>query len=371
MPDAVRLLTAWAEDAARFADVLALQDPSWGARHHPFAGGRLVLCGTGMYVNRALAAGITAPIRPADIEVADQWCRDVGVPLAVDVTRLTTGASRRALEAAGIRPEPSSATAFTWPVGAALPDAPDDIVIRSVSAAALGVALAAPAGAEDKSFANTGEWAKAFTNPAFMEGMTRMMSPEMMQAWMQVMFNPDMVNAMMSSMGDMMDPALFQQWMKAAMNPEMMAAAMKFADPEMMQPMLKVMFSPKMMETMMSLATPEMMETMANFMANPATWEAMTKMADPELMTSMMQTAFSPEMMEAMMKFADPEMMSGYIDMMTDPAFMDQMMKMMDPEMMAQMMAAMFKMSMAMPAAMAKASETMAEKDDAKTDSSD
>ena len=81
-----------------------------------------------------------------------------------------------------------------------------------VSAAALGVALAAPAGAEDKSFANTGEWAKAFTNPAFMEGMTRMMSPEMMQAWMQVMFNPDMVNAMMSSMGDMMDPALFQQW---------------------------------------------------------------------------------------------------------------------------------------------------------------
>lgn len=145
MPDAVRLLTAWAEDAARFADVLALQDPSWGARHHPFAGGRLVLCGTGMYVNRALAAGITAPIRPADIEVADQWCRDVGVPLAVDVTRLTTGASRRALEAAGIRPEPSSATAFTWPVGAALPDAPDDIVIRSVSAAALGEWQAASA----------------------------------------------------------------------------------------------------------------------------------------------------------------------------------------------------------------------------------
>ena len=100
MPDAVRLLTAWAEDAARFADVLALQDPSWGARHHPSAGGRLVLCGTGMYVNRALAAGITAPIRPADIEVADQWCRDVGVPLAVDVTRLTTGASRRAAPSA-------------------------------------------------------------------------------------------------------------------------------------------------------------------------------------------------------------------------------------------------------------------------------
>ena len=68
--------------------------------------------------------------------------------------------------------------------------------------------------------------------------------------------------------------------------------------------------------------------------------------------------------MAAMMKFADPQMMSGYVDMMTDPEFMDAMMKMMDPELMTQMMAAMFKMSMAMPAAMAGAGESLAPKDD-------
>ena len=85
-----------------------------------------------------------------------------------------------------------------------------------VSAIAISVATMGHA-QSDNSYANTTEWAKAFSNPAFVQGMTQMMSPEMMEAWVKIMFNPDMVNAMMSSMGDMMDPELFTQWMNIAM----------------------------------------------------------------------------------------------------------------------------------------------------------
>ena len=52
------VLRTWARDASAFAEVLANQDPSWGSESFSLAGGRAVLCGAGMYVNHAIAAGL-------------------------------------------------------------------------------------------------------------------------------------------------------------------------------------------------------------------------------------------------------------------------------------------------------------------------
>ena len=50
------------------------------------AGGQLVLCGPGLYVNRAIAVGIGAPLRAADIGLIVDRSAAVGVPAAVEVT---------------------------------------------------------------------------------------------------------------------------------------------------------------------------------------------------------------------------------------------------------------------------------------------
>jgi GNAT superfamily N-acetyltransferase len=79
--------------AARNAVALALalsgHDRSWGSETLAVAGGRLVLCGPGMYVNRAMAVGIDPPLRDADIGLIVDRSQAVGVPAAVEVTPAT------------------------------------------------------------------------------------------------------------------------------------------------------------------------------------------------------------------------------------------------------------------------------------------
>jgi hypothetical protein len=77
------VLRAWAENAAAFAEVLADQDPAWGSVSYELAGGWVVLCGPGMFVNRALGVGIGRPLTDAEFDEFTARCADVGVAPAI------------------------------------------------------------------------------------------------------------------------------------------------------------------------------------------------------------------------------------------------------------------------------------------------
>lgn len=100
--DLVRRITkAWALDAARFATTLAEVDPSWGSETFELAGGVVVLCGPGMYVNRAMAVGEAQDLTDDEWTLLEQRSAAVGVPAAVDITGATVPAVREAAQARG------------------------------------------------------------------------------------------------------------------------------------------------------------------------------------------------------------------------------------------------------------------------------
>lgn len=80
-----RITVVGAAAAAVHARVLAGHDRSWGTDVFALAGGQAVLCGPGLYVNRALAVGLTQPIDAADLELLEERSAVVGVDAAVDV----------------------------------------------------------------------------------------------------------------------------------------------------------------------------------------------------------------------------------------------------------------------------------------------
>jgi GNAT superfamily N-acetyltransferase len=55
------------------------------------AGGHAVLCGPGLYVNRALAVALAGPMVVADFELLERRSAVVGVPPSIDVTPTTDG----------------------------------------------------------------------------------------------------------------------------------------------------------------------------------------------------------------------------------------------------------------------------------------
>ena len=97
----MRVLRTWARDAAAFADVLVEQDPSWGSEHFSLAGGLVVLCGAGMYVNRAMAVGLDGALSEANWRRFEQRCDAVGVRPAFEVSPSTAVHVRTQLSARG------------------------------------------------------------------------------------------------------------------------------------------------------------------------------------------------------------------------------------------------------------------------------
>jgi GNAT superfamily N-acetyltransferase len=87
----IDVLRVWARDAAAFADVLGDQDPSWRSEWFALAGGRVVLCGAGLYVNHALAVGLDGPLTEAAWRTFEQRCAAVGVEPAFEVSPATAG----------------------------------------------------------------------------------------------------------------------------------------------------------------------------------------------------------------------------------------------------------------------------------------
>jgi GNAT superfamily N-acetyltransferase len=95
-----RIARTWALDAAAHARVLATQDPSWGTEVFDLAGGQAVLCGPGLYVNRALAVGLAGPVNGDDFDRLEERSAVVGVAPSVDVVPT---ADRRVTELAAAR----------------------------------------------------------------------------------------------------------------------------------------------------------------------------------------------------------------------------------------------------------------------------
>lgn len=141
-----RVLRTWAEDAAAFTIELARIDPSWGSETFALAGGHMVLCGPGMYVNRALAIGLDDPVADADIELIELRSAAVGVRAAVEITSVTDPTLSARLARRGYVAERSTATLRRGLDDvAALPDPDPGIVVRPAGADLLPVWLSTSA----------------------------------------------------------------------------------------------------------------------------------------------------------------------------------------------------------------------------------
>ena len=117
-----RLEQVSAENAVAFALALSSVDRSWGTETLAVAGGQLVLDGPGLYVNRAIAVGIGAPLRAADIGLIIDRSAAIGVPAAVEVTPATHHDSISELKEHGFAHDSSSdVTALVRPLDE-LPD---------------------------------------------------------------------------------------------------------------------------------------------------------------------------------------------------------------------------------------------------------
>lgn len=95
-----RIAHTWALDSAVHARVLASQDPSWGTEVFELAGGHAVLCGPGLYVNRALAIGLDGPVTADDFDRLEARSAVVGVAPSIEVVPT---AHRSLTEIAGSR----------------------------------------------------------------------------------------------------------------------------------------------------------------------------------------------------------------------------------------------------------------------------
>lgn len=128
-----RLMHAWALDAAAFAEVIAHHDRSWNSQTCELAGGRLVLSGAGLYVNRAIAAGIEPALDDADIDALIERSATVGVPAAIEVSPATDRLTIERLMARGFAPRPESdVSVLTRSTSVPGVDHPDDVVVRPV-----------------------------------------------------------------------------------------------------------------------------------------------------------------------------------------------------------------------------------------------
>lgn len=102
-----RMLRTWAHNAVAQAVALAEADPSWGSRVYSVSGGWLVLSGPGMYVNQALAVGLSGDLTDEDIAFIVDQCQRMGVQPSCEVTSVMSSGSVARLAAHGFVHDPS------------------------------------------------------------------------------------------------------------------------------------------------------------------------------------------------------------------------------------------------------------------------
>jgi GNAT superfamily N-acetyltransferase len=127
------LVHTWALDAAAFARVLAEQDPSWRSEARELAGGWLVLSGAGLYVNRAIGAGVRTALTGREVDVVIARSDAVGVPAAFEVTPWTHPATLDRLSASGFEHDAAhDVQMFVRGTGLPRVERPHGVVTRAV-----------------------------------------------------------------------------------------------------------------------------------------------------------------------------------------------------------------------------------------------
>lgn len=156
-----RLERAWAAREVAFAALLARIDPSYGTEVFPLAGGHAVLCGPGLFVNRAVAVALERPLTDDDLALLEARAAAVGVPAALEVTphtdpstltvagargyRLTSVRTVVAMRLPAANPAPESASPDPGPLRALRvePLGPDDLALwQGLMRAGAGPAVA-------------------------------------------------------------------------------------------------------------------------------------------------------------------------------------------------------------------------------------
>lgn len=131
-PAVAHVERVWAEDNAACASSLRSIDASWGTETFPLAGGRAVLCGAGLYVNVALACGVSVDLDAADLLLLEARSAAVGVSAAIELTPASTASTRQAVEARGYRRV--GETSAVWREVADVASDGDDFSVRVVDA---------------------------------------------------------------------------------------------------------------------------------------------------------------------------------------------------------------------------------------------
>ncbi|MDG2218159.1 MAG: GNAT family N-acetyltransferase [Acidimicrobiales bacterium] len=85
----VEIERIWTEDARQLADAVANLDSSWGTTVFDLVDGAAVLCGPGLYVNRALGLGLESYPNDGDIDLLESRSAVVGVRPCVEVCDAT------------------------------------------------------------------------------------------------------------------------------------------------------------------------------------------------------------------------------------------------------------------------------------------
>jgi GNAT superfamily N-acetyltransferase len=136
-----RLERVWAQHARDVARELARIDPSLRTTVADVADGLLVLQGPGMYVNRALAVGLTQPIGPTDLDLVEERSAAVGVAPAVELVPISHASITDACRDRGYRAGDPVSVLTRSIDGAWLTDLPDDesIDVRPIAADDVGL----------------------------------------------------------------------------------------------------------------------------------------------------------------------------------------------------------------------------------------
>ncbi len=128
-----RLIRAWALNNVAHAAALPQAGLASRRQTHQVADGYLVISGSGLYVNRAMAVGINEEVTNADIDLVVSISQSAGVEPAFEVTPFTLPSTVDLLRSHGFVHDPlRDTTASARRIPGPEIAAPDDIVVRSV-----------------------------------------------------------------------------------------------------------------------------------------------------------------------------------------------------------------------------------------------
>jgi len=135
---------AGALDTVKAARALADRDKTWRTEAFGLADGQAVLLGSGLYVNRVLAAGLKTDVTDAHLDLLEDRSRAVGVPPAFEISEYTLRSIAPRLRDRGFRAGKATSS-MVRVLDGDLPDIDSSIQVEVVGDTALEVWQAATA----------------------------------------------------------------------------------------------------------------------------------------------------------------------------------------------------------------------------------